>query len=133
MIKGHCLCGGIQYEYDGQITELAVCHCDQCKHAQGTPLATNAPIDFSQFNFLSGEDLLTSFFSSPDKRRVFCSRCGSPLFSQRTDAPNTIRLRVGTVSEGNIPEPNYQIYCESRSAWFSLSDDKPEYLEGKTE
>ena len=132
MIKGSCLCGGITYEYNGEITEVAVCHCNQCKRAQGTPIATNAPIDFDKFKISSGEELLKSFYSSPNKRRVFCSNCGSPIFSQRTDMPDTIRLRVGTVMEGNIPEPAYQAFCESKSDWFVLDDNKPAYQQGKT-
>jgi hypothetical protein len=132
MIKGSCLCGGITYEYSGEITEVAVCHCNQCKRAQGTPFATNAPIDFAKFKFLSGEELLKSFYSSPNKRRVFCSNCGSPIFSQRTDMPDTIRLRVGTVTVGIIPEPAYQAFCESKSEWFVLDDNKPAYPQSKT-
>ena len=131
MLKGHCLCGGVQYEYDGEITELAVCHCYQCKRAQGTPFVTNAPIDYHRFRILHGEGLLKAYESSPNKNRVFCSCCGSPMFSQRIDAPDVIRLRVGTVSEGHIPEPHYQIYCESKSEWCVLSDDKPKYDQGK--
>jgi len=131
MIKGRCLCEGVTYEYDGEITELAVCHCNQCKRAQGTPFVTNAPIDFARFKILSGASLLTSYFSSPNKRRVFCKSCGSPLFSQLMGMGNTIRLRVGTVTEGEIPEPSYQIYCDSKADWCVLSDDRPTYGEGK--
>lgn len=131
MIKGSCLCGGITYEYDGELTEVAVCHCNQCKRAQGTPFATNAPIAFNKFKVLSGEQLLKSFYSSSNKRRVFCSNCGSPIFSQRSDMPDTIRLRVGTITEGKIPEPAYQAYCESKSEWFVLDDNKPTYFQGK--
>jgi len=127
MIKGSCLCEGVKYEYDGVITELAVCHCDQCKRAQGTAFVTNAPISNEKFRFISGEEQVKVYFSSPNKKRVFCSHCGSPLFSQRTDMPDTIRLRVGTVTEGHIPNPDYQIYCESKADWLVLSDSKPEY------
>ena len=130
MLKGSCLCGGIQYEYDGEITELAVCHCDQCKRAQGTPFVTNAPIDYPLFRVVSGENLMKSYSSSPLKNRVFCANCGSPMFSQRIDAPEKIRLRVGTITEGHIPQPDYQIYCESKAEWFLLSDDKPKYAQG---
>lgn len=131
MLKGQCLCGGIQYVYHGEILEVAVCHCDQCKRAQGTPFVTNAPILNSQFELLRGEALLKSWFSSPNKRRVFCSQCGSPLFSQRTDLPEVIRLRLGTVTEGHIPAPAYQIYCDSKAAWLQLDAQIPCYPQNK--
>lgn len=131
MLKGQCLCGGIQYVYHGEIQEVALCHCDQCKRAQGTPFVTNAPILNSQFELVSGEALLTSYFSSPHKRRVFCSQCGSPLFSQRTDMPEVIRLRLGTLTQGRIPAPAYQIYCDSKAAWLQLDAQTPCYPQNK--
>ena len=132
MIKGRCLCEGVQYEYDGELTELAVCHCQMCKRAQGTPFATNAPIMSDGFRIVTGQELLKTYFSSEKKKRVFCANCGSPLFSQRTDRPEVLRLRVGTVTSGKIPQPAYQQYCESISDWFMLSDATPRYMQGKT-
>ncbi len=132
MIKGSCLCEEVKYEYNGSINEVAVCHCNQCKRAQGTPFVTNAPIELEKFTFTKGSSSLRIFCSSPNKKRVFCGTCGSPLYSQRTDMPETIRLRLGTVTEGSIPEPNYEIYCESKSNWFSANSERPSYEQNKT-
>jgi hypothetical protein len=131
MIKGSCLCGGVQYEYDGELQEVVVCHCNMCKRAQGTPFVTNSPIKLDLFRIVAGDDLLKSYFSSEQKRRVFCANCGSPIFSQRTDMPETIRLRVGTVTSGKIPSPSYQIFCESMADWFEMSADLPKYQQRK--
>jgi hypothetical protein len=131
VIKGRCLCGGIQYEYHGEITEVAVCHCNQCKQAQGTPFVTNAPIQTALFYLTQGEQLLKSYYSSENKRRTFCSACGSPLFSQRTDMPEVIRLRLGSVTQGHIPAPQYQIYCDSKAAWFELAEHQACFAQNK--
>ncbi len=132
MIRGSCLCGGIQYEYDGELKELAVCHCNMCKRAQGAPFVTNSPINSGLFRIITGDDLLKSYFSSEKKKRVFCANCGSPIFSQRIDTPGVLRLRVGTVTSGKIPPPDYEQYCESISGWFVLSDAIPRYMQNKT-
>jgi hypothetical protein len=131
MIKGQCLCGGIQYQYDEEITELAICHCNQCKRAQGTPFVTNAPILWKHFTILTGASLQKAFMASKNKRRVFCSNCGSPLFSQRIDRPDAIRLRVGTVTEGRIPKPDYHIHHDSKAEWFDLDGAETCYASGK--
>lgn len=131
MIKGSCLCQKVKYEYTAQINEVAICHCDQCKRAQGTPFVTNAPITASSFSFTQGIELIKEFFSSPNKKRVFCGNCGSPIYSQRTDILEIIRLRLGTVTEGLIPEPNYEIYCESKSHWYSASAKRTTYEKNK--
>lgn len=131
MIEGRCLCNGVQYQYDGELQEVVICHCDMCKRAQGTPFVTNSPINFDKFRVVKGIDLLKSYFSSEKKRRVFCSNCGSPIFSQRSDFPEIIRLRVGTITGGKIPSPGYQIFCESLAEWFVINDDMPKYQQRK--
>jgi len=131
MIKGSCLCEEVKYEYSGQIVEVAICHCGQCKRAQGTPFATNAPIDANSFSFTQGSEFVKEYASSSNKIRVFCSNCGSPLYSQRKDMPDVVRLRLGTVTEGDIPEPNYEIYCESKSSWFSANPNRLSYEQNK--
>ncbi|PCI42097.1 MAG: aldehyde-activating protein [Moraxellaceae bacterium] len=131
MIKGSCLCEAVQYEYKGSFDEVVMCHCNQCKKAQGTPFVTNAPIELANFKLTRGEGALKTFFSSPQKKRVFCGECGSPLYSQRTDMPETIRLRLGTVTEGDIPKPHYEIYCESKSDWFNERSNRQRYEKNK--
>jgi hypothetical protein len=44
MLTGSCLCGSIQYQYDGEINEIALCHCGQCRKAQGSAFAANSPL-----------------------------------------------------------------------------------------
>jgi hypothetical protein len=127
MIKGSCLCGEVKYELTGSINEVAVCHCTQCKRAQGTPFATNAPVELAKCKFSNNSDSIKAYFSSPNKKRVFCDNCGTPLYSQRIDKPETIRLRLGTVTDGHIPKPSYEIYCESKSDWFNENTNRPKY------
>lgn len=131
MIKGSCLCQEVKYEYSASINEVAICHCNLCKRAQGTPFVTNAPINLERFSFTQGSEFVKEYFSSQNKKRTFCSNCGSPFYSQRTDMPEVIRLRLGSVTEGDIPEPNYEIYCESKSSWFSDNAERPNYAKNK--
>lgn len=131
MYQGSCLCGAVAYTYGREIAEVAICHCSQCRRAQGTPFVTNAPVATEAFRWLRGEDRLKSHYASANKRRVFCADCGSPLFSQRMDRPEVMRLRLGTL-EGNPPlKPSYHIYWDSRVSWFECHDDLPKYAEGK--
>ena len=131
MIKGSCLCEAVKYEFMGEFDEVAICHCNQCKRAQGTPFVTNAPVALSKVTFTQGLDAIKTYLSNPNKKRVFCGSCGSPLYSQRVDMPETIRLRLGTVTHGHIPEPNYEIFCESKSAWLSEDASRPNYQQNK--
>ena len=65
--------------------------------------AWNSPVDQNQFELISGQELLKAYFHTPNKARVFCQQCGSPIYSYRTDLPNIVRLRLGTITEERFP------------------------------
>ena len=127
MINGGCLCGAVRYQYAGELTEVVACHCHQCKQAQGGAFALNAPIQTALFALLSGEGSLKNYRHTANKRRVFCGNCGSALFSQRDDKPDVLRLRLGTVDGGQLPEPHYHIHYNSAVGWCEFKQDKPRY------
>lgn len=131
MLEGRCLCGDVTYEYDGGITEIAICHCSQCRQAQGTPFVTNAPLEAAKLRFLTGEATLKSYFASKEKRRVFCENCGSPIFSQRMDMPEVVRLRLGTLTTPVNHTPDYHIFYGSKVDWFEQVGQIPLYEDNK--
>lgn len=97
MHSGSCLCGQIKFDIDGELAPIQVCHCQQCRKAQGGPFATNIPVLSSNFYLRTGAEVCQEFESSPGKKRVFCSRCGSPIFSKRDGLPGVLRIRAGTI------------------------------------
>ena len=64
-----------------------LCHCRSCQEAQGAAFNLSAPVPREAFVLLSGEALLSRYESSPGKDRVFCRRCGSPVYAERPDTP----------------------------------------------
>lgn len=132
MLKGSCLCGSIEYQYSGDINEIAMCHCQQCRKAQGSAFGTNAPINSSEFQFLSGKENLKFFHATPEKLRAFCSECGSPIYSQRLDTPEIMRLRIGTLDTKISHKPDYHIFYDSKAEWYTAGDNLTKYPELNT-
>lgn len=126
MIKGSCLCGKVSYEYAGTIDEIAMCHCSQCRQAQGGAFATNSPVDAHKLSF-SGEEFINEFESNDNKVRAFCRQCGSPLYSARKDLPDIKRLRVGTITTSFTCEDKYHIFSASKASWHSINDNYVQY------
>lgn len=120
MIQGQCLCGAIKYHYLLPLFETIICHCRDCQQAQGTAFAFNSPIQKQYFVLESGKQDLKEYFHSPEKARVFCGQCGSPLFSYRLDLPDLIRLRLGTITVGEIPVPKQEFFTEDRCAFVTI-------------
>jgi hypothetical protein len=118
----------MRFEVEGPLAPIQLCHCSQCRKAQGAAFGANIPVAANAFRWLQGEDLLREYRASPGKRRVFCSTCGSPLFSQRDEAPETIRLRVGTLDgDGASLGIGFHIQTASKAAWWTIADDHRQY------
>lgn len=127
MITGGCLCGGVRYEYLGTIDEVSMCHCSMCRKAQGSAFVAVSPIDSARFSLTAGQALLTEYRAVPHKARVFCSRCGSPLYSARDDLPEIKRLRLGTVDTPFTCAQAYHAHVTSKATWFTIGDGLPQY------
>ncbi|WP_211238078.1 GFA family protein [Derxia gummosa] len=123
MHAGGCLCGGVRFGVRGELPPIQVCHCSQCRRAQGGPLATNLPLRREQLRFERGEALLRAYESSPGKRRWFCSVCGSPVFSDRDGLPGVVRLRAGLLDGPVAARPGLHQHVASACDWWPVEDD----------
>jgi hypothetical protein len=102
------------------------CHCQQCRRASGASFATNLLVRSESFELVAGTEALASFESSPGKRRHFCSRCGSPLFSAAEATPGIRSIRAGTLDGDPGLRPAGHFHVASRSAWLEISDGLPQ-------
>ncbi|MFR0693049.1 GFA family protein [Enterobacterales bacterium AE_CKDN230030158-1A_HGKHYDSX7] len=131
MHSGGCLCGAVRYEISGELALIQICHCGQCRKAQGGPFATNIPVERAAFRLLSGESELAEYRATPGKKRVFCRACGSPIYSARDSLPETLRVRAGTLDEPVRTKPEAHYYVESRASWWPLQDTLPRHQGAK--
>lgn len=129
MVTGSCLCGGIRFEIDQPLAPIQVCHCGQCRKAQGTAFATNIPVGKAQFRLLAGGELLSSFSSSPGKQRCFCSRCGSPVYSSNERVPGVLRVRAGILDGELDTHLQAHFFTAHKANWFEITDGLPCFAE----
>lgn len=124
---GACLCGAVQYTLDQDFEALLQCHCQKCRKATGTAFATNGLIAKAAFHLQKGETALKSFASSPDARRYFCGQCGSPVYSIKTSAPKTYRIRVGLIEEDLSVSVQQHVFVGSKANWDHIYDGLPQW------
>ena len=122
MIEGQCLCGIVKYRYHGEIEKTIICYCKDCQMAQGSIFGWNSPLQKSKFEISSGIKFLKEYFHSPNKARVFCQECGSPIYSYWVDSPKIIRLRLGTVTSGELPAPTEQAYIQYKPSFLHIDE-----------
>ena len=125
MIKGSCLCGEVKYELTGSINEVAVCHCTQCKRAQGTPFATNAPVELAKCKFSNNSDSIKAYFSSPNKKRVFCDNCGTPISFRSQAMSGMMHLYLAALDDPEKFQPTLHVSHEEKLRWYEIGDDLP--------
>lgn len=129
MHAGSCLCGGVRYVLRGEPGPITLCHCRQCRKAQGSAFVAAAPVKRAELEFVAGAELLQTYESSPGKERVFCGRCGSPLYSRRPAEPDTLRLRIGTLDTPVEKRPSAHIWVSGKADWDVICDDIPQHAE----
>jgi hypothetical protein len=76
---------------------------------------------------IAGAEVLVGYESSPGEKRHFCGRCGSPLYSQRADLPDAIRIRVGAINEPLNVCPAGSYYTASKCNWWEIHDALPRF------
>jgi hypothetical protein len=128
MVKGSCLCGGVQYQIDGEITLMANCHCSMCRKHHGAGFATFAGVKTAGFRWVKGEDLLARYESSPGHTRVFCRVCGSSL-ADPDPASAEFFLPAGTLDDDPGARPAANIFVASKAPWLEISDGLPQFDE----
>lgn len=126
MAKGSCLCGAIRFELDEAGIVLAVgCFCTNCRKVAGSQYGVYLQVKIGSFRWLSGEDAVATFESSPGNRRGFCRTCGcvAPI---RT-AYGAVRVPGGALDDDPGVAPEVVLYSSSEASWCSLGSARATY------
>lgn len=126
-VQGGCLCGGIRYEINGPLTDVGNCHCSMCRRFHGAAFATYAKVSAEHFLWLSGQDLLTVYETSPGIGWAFCRICGSSLGVPAHGKLSDIAL--GPLDSDPGVRPSEHIFVGSKANWFQITDTLPQHDE----
>ena len=122
MIRGSCLCGGVQFELTEKPGRLTYCHCTTCKRLSGGVGTVNVGVPTSSVRVVRGDDLVRTFQPDEGSAKTFCSRCGANLFGAGWPESERTSVRVPTLADYE-PEPGRHIFVRSRAPWETLPDD----------
>jgi len=129
VLKGSCLCGGISYEIHAPLSDVINCHCSMCRKAQGSAFRTRASVKVSDFEFLSGKDLLTFYESSPGEKRSFCGVCGATIITKFDYNPEVYGFALGTLDTDPKIEIERHIFTKYKAPWYEITDNIPQIEE----
>lgn len=128
MIRGSCLCGGVRFELDGPAQLINHCHCSMCRKVTGAAFGSFLHADGRAFRWVSGEDLVQRYPSSPGNVRAFCKVCGSnmPVLEDEPEGPH-VNIPAGSIEGDPGVRPVVHIHVKSKAAWYEITDALPQF------
>lgn len=130
--QASCLCGAVEVEIRGQISDIIHCHCSKCRKNSGTAYATNGFVKSADFVIKKNQDsegqtALNSFEMAPGKKRHFCKICACPVYSSNAADPTRIRFRLGLLDSEIEERPLSHNFVSSKASWDSFDKSLIEY------
>ena len=122
-LQGACLCGKVTFELK-EPKVMVTCHCTRCQRWTGTGAATVVVADEKNVVVKAGEGLLKHFKDGEFADRVFCSNCGSGLYT----GGKTLYVAAGVLKNVAM-KPAFHLQVAHKSPWDEIGDTAPQYQE----
>jgi hypothetical protein len=122
-MTGGCLCGSVRFEASGPILSAGYCHCTHCQKRTGTGSSVNCRVAQADFRLLEGGELLSSYQPPAGVPKLFCSRCGSALFSGDPLSDQEVAIRLGSFDQDPGIRPQFRQFVDSAAAWEPVPAD----------
>jgi len=123
--EGGCMCGAVRFRCEGEPVNVRICHCRNCQMAMGSPFYARAL--FAQ-DKLTVEGETARYASSEALDRVFCTVCGTRLFSWRRNG-TAAGVALATFDDRNAFAPTEHIWVSEKIDWVKIDDGLPQYRE----
>jgi hypothetical protein len=123
-MTGGCLCGGVRFEVTEPLVSASYCHCTRCQRRTGTAASAQARVAPGSLRVTSGEELIRAYDPGDGGfLKLFCSQCGSALWSSSPEDPEVMSVRLGAFDSDPGIRPSYRQFVAYASPWEPLPDD----------
>ena len=122
-LTGGCLCGAVRFEVTEPLVSSGYCHCMRCQRRTGTAASPGARIAPGSLRVLSGEEHIKAYKPDEGFAKVFCSACGSSLWSRSQEDPDIFSVRLGAFDDDPGIRPTYRQFVAYAAPWEPIPDD----------
>ncbi|MGH8444209.1 MAG: GFA family protein [Solimonas sp.] len=126
-ITGGCFCGRIRYAVTQALGPGRSCHCSRCRKAFSGAGSAYAEVVPGSFAWVSGEDSLVRYETSPGWGLAFCGVCGSTLCGMGGSAVHGVTL--GSVDGDPGVAIEMHLFVDSRAPWDHIGGTAPQHAE----
>jgi hypothetical protein len=132
-LTGACLCGGVRFEVSEPLVSAGWCHCTRCQRRTGTSGSVQARVAPGSLHLLAGAEHLRAYQPPDGFAKVFCSACGSGMWSEDPDDPEVRSIRLGVLDGDPGIRASYRQFVSYLPLWETLPDDGlPRFPERRT-
>jgi len=122
-LTGGCMCGGVRFEVAEPPLSAGYCHCTRCQRRTGTAAAISARIAPGSLRVTKGAELIKAYEPEGGFHKLFCSACGSALWSQHPEDVDVVAVRMGAFDGDPGVRPSYHQYVAYAAPWEPIPDD----------
>jgi hypothetical protein len=122
-LTGGCLCGVVRFEVTEPLVSSGYCHCTRCQRRTGTAASPGARIAPGSLRVLAGEEHIRAYEPAEGFAKVFCTACGSSLWSRSQEDPDVISIRLGAFDDDPGIRPTYRQFVAYAAPWEPIPDD----------
>ena len=117
------MCGRVRFEVSEPLVSAGYCHCTRCQRRTGTAASVSGRIAPGSLRILSGDELVDAYEPEDGFVKVFCSACGSQLWSRHPTDPDVISVRLGSFDADPGIRPSYRQFVAYAASWETIPND----------
>jgi hypothetical protein len=123
----------VRFELTEPPLRAGYCHCTRCQRRTGTAASPSVIANAGTFRIVSGEDHIRRWNAGDGADKAFCGTCGSAVFGQHPESPETINVRMGSFDGDPGIRPMGRLHVASAAVWEPIPDDGLPRLPGPLE
>jgi hypothetical protein len=104
---------------------IFACHCGECQRSSGSAFGLSMPVRRDTFSLTYGvaKPWRHTGASGFESTYWFCADCGGRIFGQRSDRPDVVTIRAGTLDDTSWVRPIVHINLGSAQAWQRIPNN----------
>jgi len=126
-LSGSCNCGLLRYRVADAFEYAQNCHCAECRKATGSAFKPFGGIKRDRFELLANTDDLLLVGGAVD-HDVRCAKCGAYVYSV-VRGGGYIHVAFGSLNDAPTRRPDGHIFVGSKTPWYDITDDLPQFDE----
>jgi hypothetical protein len=128
VISASCSCGQLGLTFDGEIARSSICHCYACQQRTGSVFGVQTRLERSKVKIEGQSTLYNRLTDEGDHVRFyFCPKCGSTVFWEIDDFPQSVCVAIGAFKNVAYPSPVFSVYEVRKHPWVQLPESITEH------